>query len=57
MPPAHIAEARVTTKGQITLPKKVKDILGASEVDYVLFFTEGHRIYIEAGRLTSKSRK
>ena len=29
----------------------------ASEGDYVLFFTEGHRIYIEAGRLTSKSRK
>ena len=57
MPPAHIAEARVTTKGQITLPKKVKDILGASEGDYVLFFTEGHRTYIEAGRLTSKSRK
>lgn len=57
MTPAHIAEARVTTKGQITLPKKVKDILGAIEGDYVLFFTEGHRIYIEAGRLTSKSRK
>lgn len=57
MPPAHIAEARVTTKGQITLPKKVKEMLGASEGDYVLFFSEGHRIYIEAGRLTSKSKK
>lgn len=32
-------------------------MLGASEGNYVLFFSEGHRIYIEAGRLIPKSKK
>ncbi len=57
MPGEHFAEARVTSKGQITLPKKVKEFLGAREGEYVLFYREGSRVYIEAGRLQPKSRK
>jgi AbrB family looped-hinge helix DNA binding protein len=53
----HIAESRVTSKSQITLPKKVKEMLKVDKGDYVLFFKDEHRIFIEAGRLTAKSRK
>lgn len=56
MPADHIAEAKITSKGQITLPKKVKDALGAEGGDYLLFFKEGNRICIEAGRLTTKGK-
>ena len=54
---AHIAESRVTSKMQITLPKKVVELLGANKGDYILFFKDEGKIYIETGRLTSKSRK
>jgi AbrB family looped-hinge helix DNA binding protein len=57
MPVTHFAEARVTSKGQITLPKKVKNLLGAERGDYILFIREDHRMYIEVGRLILKSRK
>jgi AbrB family looped-hinge helix DNA binding protein len=57
MPGTHFAEARVTSKGQITLPKKVKELLGAERGDYILFIRDDHRMYIEAGRLLPKSRK
>ena len=52
--PDHIAEAHMTTRGQIAVPKKVKDILGAKDGDYIMFFQEGKRIYIEAGKLVPK---
>jgi len=57
MPGEHFAEARVTSKGQITLPKRVKEFLGVHEGEYVLFYREGNRVYIEAGRLLPKGRK
>ncbi len=57
MPGEHFAEARVTSKGQITLPKKVKELLGADEGEYVLFYREGTRVYLEAGRLQPKPRR
>jgi AbrB family looped-hinge helix DNA binding protein len=57
MPGTHFAEARLTSKAQLTLPKKVKDILGVSRGDYILFFRDDHRIYIEPGKLTVKSKK
>jgi len=50
----HIAEAHMTTRGQIAVPKKVRESLGAKEGDYILFFQEGGRIYIEAGKLVPK---
>ncbi len=57
MPGTHFAESRVTTKGQITIPKKVMEVLGANEGDYILFLKDDHRVWIEAGRLTPKARK
>jgi AbrB family looped-hinge helix DNA binding protein len=35
--------ARVTSKGQITIPKAVRDALGISEGDEVVFRVEQHR--------------
>lgn len=50
----HLAEAHMTTRGQIAIPKKIKEILNAEDGDYILFYEEGKRIYIEAGKLVSK---
>ena len=35
--------ARVTSKGQVTVPKAVRDALGISEGDEVVFRVEGNR--------------
>jgi len=35
--------ARVTTKGQVTIPKEVRDALGIAEGDQVVFRVERHR--------------
>jgi antitoxin PrlF len=37
------AAARVTSKGQITIPKAVRDALGITEGDEVVFRVEQHR--------------
>lgn len=37
------AAAKVTTKGQVTVPKAVRDALGIKEGDEVLFRVEGNR--------------
>jgi AbrB family looped-hinge helix DNA binding protein len=37
------AAAKVTTKGQVTVPKVVRDALGIREGDEVLFRVEGNR--------------
>ena len=37
------AAARVTSKGQITIPKEVRDALGIVEGDEVVFRVEEHR--------------
>jgi AbrB family looped-hinge helix DNA binding protein len=34
-------EARVTSKGQVTLPKAVREALGISEGDHVVFRVDG----------------
>jgi len=56
MPKEQIGESRVTTKGQVTLPKNVRNLLNAEEGDYIMFFKEENRVYIEAGRLTLKTK-
>lgn len=56
MPKEQIGESRVTTKGQITLPKDVRKILNAEEGDYIIFYNEDRRIIIETGRLTIKPK-
>lgn len=35
--------AKLTSKGQVTVPKAVRDALGLSEGDEVLFHVEGNR--------------
>ncbi|MCX6651746.1 MAG: AbrB/MazE/SpoVT family DNA-binding domain-containing protein [Methanomassiliicoccales archaeon] len=52
-----MAEARITAKGQVTIPKKIMEIIGAEEGDYLLFFQEGGKVTIEAGRLASKQKR
>ena len=37
------ASAKVTSKGQVTVPKMVRDALGIREGDEVLFRVEGQR--------------
>lgn len=37
------AAARVTSKGQVTIPKSVRDALGLAEGDQVVFRVEGDR--------------
>ncbi len=37
------AAARVSSKGQVTVPKSVRDALGIKEGDEVVFRVEGHR--------------
>jgi len=56
MPKERVGESRVTTKGQITLPKDVREVLNAEEGDYIIFLKEGGKIFIEAGSLTTKTK-
>jgi AbrB family looped-hinge helix DNA binding protein len=37
------ASARVTSKGQITVPKAVRDALGLKQGDHIVFRVEGNR--------------
>ncbi len=38
--------ARLTSKGQVTLPKVVREALGLEEGDLVVFQVEGHRVIL-----------
>ena len=38
-----VMEAKITSKGQVTLPKAVRDALGLKEGDEVVFRVEGKR--------------
>ena len=54
----HIASAKVTSRGQIALPKEIRKMLGGVEKgDYLLFYDEKGRVYIEKGKITPVSRK
>ena len=48
----HFAQAKVTIRKQMTLPKKVQDKLGSlKEGEYILFYEDQGRIYIKKGVL------
>jgi AbrB family looped-hinge helix DNA binding protein len=52
----QIGESRITTKGQVTLPKNVRELLNAEEGDYIIFYQEEGKVFIEAGRVTAKPK-
>ena len=41
-----VDNAKVMAKGQITIPKDVRDVLGVSNVDRVTFIVEGNTVRI-----------
>jgi AbrB family looped-hinge helix DNA binding protein len=52
----HFAQARVTRKYQINLPSKLREALGpVTEGDYILFYRDGDRVYLELGSLRPKN--
>lgn len=46
--------AKVTTKGQVTLPREVREVLGTEEGDYVLFARRGRSFEIQRVVLSPK---
>lgn len=40
------AAAKVTSKGQVTVPKAVRDALGIKEGDHIVFRVEGNRAVV-----------
>jgi len=50
----HVAKAVVSGKFQIMIPKKIKEKMKIEEGDYVMFFEEGNRVYIDVGKLVLK---
>ncbi len=54
MPGEKLAEARITSKGQITLPRKVQKVLSVGQGDYILFYQEEGRVVIVGGVLKPK---
>ncbi len=46
-----ISEAKVSGRGQIAIPKAVKERLGITEGDYVVFLESDGDIVIRAGKL------
>lgn len=54
----YFAQAKVTVRKQIAIPKKVQGKLGGVEVgEYLLFYEEGGRIYLEKGIITPTRKR
>ena len=52
-----ISEAKVSGRGQIAIPKAVKERLNIIEGDYVVFIESGEDILIRAGKLVWKGEE
>jgi len=53
----YFAQAKVTVRKQIAIPKKVQEKLGGiKEGDFLLFYEEAGKIYIEKGVLMPKKK-
>lgn len=50
-------EARITSKGQITLPKAVRQALGLKPGDKIVFEQEGEEIYVRPVKAQSMFAK
>lgn len=46
VPTTFVNDARVMAKGQVTIPKKVREVLGVESGDRVTFIVEGNTIRI-----------
>ena len=46
-----IAESKVSSRGQIAIPKEIKRRLDIDEGDYLLFIENGDDIVIKKGRM------
>lgn len=46
MPATFIDNAKVMSKGQITIPKDIREVLGVSNGDRVTFIVEGNTVRI-----------
>lgn len=43
---AFVNDARVMSKGQVTIPKKIRNVLGVEEGDRVTFIVEGNSVRV-----------
>ncbi len=53
----YFAQAKVTVRKQIAIPKKVREKLGGvEEGEYLLFYERSGKIYVEKGVLVLKPK-
>lgn len=53
----RLGEAKVTSRGQITIPVRVMERLGLARGDYLLFLLdEGGHVLVQAAQLKPKPR-
>jgi AbrB family looped-hinge helix DNA binding protein len=51
----HFAQAKVTARKQITVPREVQKKLGGlEEGEYLLFYEENRRVYIKKGAIVER---
>lgn len=47
----QLGHSRISYRGQLVLPKKVKEKMNAHDGEYVIFFDEGNKITISLGAI------
>jgi len=46
----HIKTVKITSKGQMTLPKEFRDTLGVSEGDQLILFRKGKQVILQSAK-------